>query len=58
MFDLLVNAAIVPYIWLIAGALIAAAEKPVKVTRRAAREVKTSVLEITPVQEPERRTII
>lgn len=57
MFDLLLNAAIVPYIWLIAGALIAAAEKPARVTQRS-RQRTEAVIDIQPVKEPERRTVI
>ncbi|HCQ65976.1 MAG TPA: hypothetical protein DIU07_12860 [Rhodobacteraceae bacterium] len=57
MFDLLLNAAIVPYIWLIAGALIAAAEKSVAVAQKAP-EVHQSVLDIKPVKDEGPRTVI
>ena len=57
MFDLLVNSAIVPFNWLVAGSLLAAAEKPARVTSRAAKP-REAAIAITPATEPERRTII
>ena len=57
MIDLLLNAAIVPFIWLIAGALLGTAEKGVPV-RRHARGEHNTMLDIKPVEEREQRTII
>jgi len=57
MFDLLVNAAIVPFVWLIAGALIGTAEKTV-VVRRGVRDTHKTVLDIKKVEDAGERTVI
>ncbi|MEZ5723390.1 MAG: hypothetical protein R3D59_18885 [Paracoccaceae bacterium] len=57
MFDLLVNAAIVPYVWMIAGALVGTAEKRAVVRERQG-EVHKTVLDIKPVKDEEQRTLI
>lgn len=61
MFDLLLNAAIVPFIWLIAGALTAAAENTAPVARDAPvaqPKLKKAVLDINPAEDDGPRTVI
>ncbi len=57
MIDMLINSPIVPYVWMIAGALIGTAEKAV-VVKRKPRATHNSVLDIKPVEERGKRTVI
>ncbi len=57
MADLLLNAAIVPYVWLIAGALIGTAENAATASRPT-RKPHETVLDIKPVEDRGRRTVI
>ena len=57
LIDMLINSPIVPYVWMIAGALVGTAERA-KVVNRGTRAVHSPKIDIKPVDKAEPRTII